>query len=80
MGYHVRDIKKGEYGEISKVEEEIDEFKEAMEQGNKIMAVLELSDIYGALEHLASKHGYSMKDLKIMSDATKRAFMDGTRC
>jgi len=79
MGYHKTKIEKGELGFISKVQEEIDEFKDAIEQDNKIMAMLELSDIYGALEELAIKYKLSMTDLKTMSDATKSAFKDGSR-
>jgi len=81
MGYHLREIKKGEFGEISKIEEELDELKESLEQGNKIMAICELSDIYGALVGYLEKHfpNLTMEDLKTMSDATTRAFKDGTR-
>ena len=79
MGYHLREIKKGVLGEVSKVEEEIDEFKEALEQNNRILAVVELADVYGALEALSEGYGFSMSDLKKMSDATKRAFTDGSR-
>lgn len=80
MGYHLREIKtKGVYGQVSKVYEELEEYEESMEQGNRIMAVLELSDAYGALEALALHHGFNMDDLRKMSSATKRAFTDGTR-
>jgi len=81
MGYHLREIKKGEYGEISKIEEELDELKEALEQDNMIMAMCELSDVYGALDGYLEKYfpELTMEDLKTMSEATKRAFGDGTR-
>jgi len=81
MGYHLREIKKGEYGEISKIEEELDELKEALEQDNMIMAMCELSDVYGALDGYLKKYfpEITMKDLEIMSEATKRAFSDGGR-
>jgi len=81
MGYHKRPIKKGEVGEISKIEEEIDELKEAIEQYNSILALVELSDIYGAIECYLEKHfsDFTMEDLKSMSDATRRAFEDGSR-
>ena len=79
MAYHKTKITKGELGKISKVQEEIDEYKDAIEQDNVIMAMLELCDIYGALELVAKNHKLSMKDLKTMSDATKSAFEDGTR-
>jgi len=81
MGYHLREIKRGEFGEISKIEEELDELKESLEQGNKIMAMCELSDVYGAIRGYLEKHfpDLTMEDLKTMSDATRRAFEDGSR-
>lgn len=80
MSYHKREIKKGVYGEFSKVLEEADEVLESQEQGNKIMELVELSDLYGALEeYVNNSYSMSMEDLKIMSDATKRAFKSGSR-
>ena len=78
-GYHLKKIKKGELGKISKVQEEVQEYKDAMKQKCKIMAELELADIYGALEAVAHSHGLKMKDLKKMSELTKRAFESGAR-
>ncbi len=78
-GYHVRKIRKGVLGEISKVREELEEYEDAIEQGIHIMADCELADLYGALEAVADCRGYTMDDLAAMSDATKRAFKDGTR-
>jgi len=46
MAYHKSKIKKGVLGEISKVQEEVDEYIDAKEQGIYIMELLELSDIY----------------------------------
>lgn len=43
------------------------------------MAELELADIYGALEAVAESHNLTMKDLKKMSNLTKRAFKSGSR-
>lgn len=79
MGYHKREISKGILGKISKIEEEVEEFKDAEAQGNKILCMVELSDMYGALEQLASNYGLTMDDLKKMSDCTVSAFKDGTR-
>jgi len=80
-GYHLKEIERGEFGEISKIEEEIEELKDAVEQGNKIMELCELSDIYGALRGYLEKHypNLAMKDLKIMANATRRAFESGKR-
>lgn len=79
MSYHLKKIKKGKLGKISKVIEEVNEYKDAIKQKCEIMAILELSDIYGALELVAKSHGVSMKDLKKMSKLTKRAFVEGHR-
>lgn len=79
MSYHIADIKKGKLGKISKVIEEVEEYKDAKKQKCELMAKLELSDIYGALEAVAESHGLTMKDLKSMSDITKRAFRSGHR-
>lgn len=79
MGYHLKEIKKGQLGKASKIQEELDEFVDAEDQGCKIMAMVELSDLYGALEAVASKYGLTMEDLKSMSDITKRAFITGHR-
>ncbi len=81
MGYHLRETKKGTFGEISKIEEELDELKEALEQENRIMAMCELSDVYGSLVGYLEKHfpDLTMEDLKTMAEATGRAFKDGSR-
>lgn len=79
MGYHIDNITKGEIGTIDKVQEEVDEFKDAIKQNSKIMCIVELSDIYGALEELAIKYNLTMDDLQNFSNITKRAFKDGSR-
>lgn len=43
--YHIRKIRRGKFGEASKIREELDEFIDACEQGCKLMALQELSDI-----------------------------------
>lgn len=80
MSYHKRPIKKGVYGEFSKILEEVDEAEEAQEQCNKILELVELSDIYGALEeYVQRRFSMSMEDLKNMSDRTKASFNSGQR-
>lgn len=79
MGYHLRPIIKGTFGETSKIKEELDELEEAFEQDNKILALVEIADLYGALEAVAEKLGVTMDDVKKMSEATKRAFQSGER-
>lgn len=80
-GYHLSKIKKGEIGEISKIEEEISELKDALNQNCKIMALVELADLYGAIELFVNRHfpNISMSDLARMSEVTQRAFINGHR-
>lgn len=42
--FHNRQIIKGEYGKLSKIEEELDEARDAAEQGIDLMVLIELSD------------------------------------
>lgn len=80
-GYHLTEISKGKIGEISKIQEELDELKDAALQKSKIMELVELSDLIGAIElYLEKYHSETtIEDLKIMSDITKRAFINGHR-
>lgn len=80
-GYHLKSIKKGTIGELSKIREEIEELEDANQQGVKIMELVELSDLYGSIELYLEKHfpNIKMEDLKKMSDVTQRAFKNGRR-
>jgi len=80
-GYHISSIEKGALGEASKVKEECQEFMDAVNQKVPIMALLELSDMVGAIEaYLVKYHkSISLHDLKAMSVVTKRAFDNGHR-
>jgi len=78
-GYHVRKIKKGHFGSVSKVREELEELEDALDQGVKIMMFVEMADLYGALRALAANHGLTMVDLERMSNVTERAFQNGHR-
>lgn len=49
-GYHLREIPRGTYGELSKIKEEIEEIEDSIAQGCKVMELVELSDLYGAIE------------------------------
>lgn len=49
MGYHIREIKRHTYGTFGKVREEFEEAQDANGQGNPLMVLQELSDLYGAL-------------------------------
>lgn len=80
MGYHLREIPtKGVYGEPSKIREELEELEEALEQKNRILAICEICDLYGALKAVAEKLGITMDEAREMSAATERAFRDGSR-
>lgn len=82
MGYHKNTIPKGEYGEFSKIEEEFLEFKDAYEQNNKLLALVELSDLIGSICGFLQKHhdsSISIIDLIRMANSTKEAFEDGSR-
>lgn len=49
-------IPQGVYGELSKVTEELYELADALDQCNPIMAMCEVSDIYGAIQGFVWKH------------------------
>lgn len=80
-GYHVTPITKGILGESSKLREEIEELIDAEKQGCKIMALLELADLVGAIDMYLEKNAptFSVEDLIKMSKITKRAFVHGHR-
>lgn len=79
MGYHIKKIDKGVLGEFSKIREEFLEAEDAIEQGNKVMLLVELCDMIGAIEAFVSGYNISLEDLLKMKDATNRAFLDGSR-
>lgn len=81
MAYHISTINKGEIGKSSKILEEVQELIDAENQSCKIMVLVELSDLYGAIE-LYLKENYdniTMQDLSVMSQITQRAFKSGYR-
>jgi hypothetical protein len=81
-GYHTRSIPKGEYGELSKIKEEMLEAEDAWDQCNKVMTLVELSDMIGATKAFLAKYygkHVTVRDLERMADATERAFLSGER-
>jgi hypothetical protein len=78
-GYHSIEIEKGLLGDSSKIQEELDELKDAEKQGVKILIHCELADLYGALAACADWYGFTMDDLKAMSVLTAAAFENGKR-
>ena len=80
-GYHLREIAKGVLGDTSKIREELEELEDALAQGARIMALVELSDLVGAVEAFLGKHFPQMtfEDLLVMHAITKRAWISGER-
>lgn len=78
-GYHLTPIKKGVYGEPSKIAEEAAEFADAVSQGASIMALVELSDLLGAIKGYLARYNLTLADLNTMSTITERAFVNGRR-
>lgn len=80
-GYHLREIPRGTIGESSKILEEVLELQDAEAQEAKIMALVELSDLIGAIALYLEKHHpqTTIDDLIIMSRITRRAFENGRR-
>ena len=52
LGYHLKPIPKGRLGHISKIQEELMEYEDAIEQNCRIMAMVELSDLVGAIDEI----------------------------
>ncbi len=80
-GYHINEIPKGVLGESSKILEEVLEVQDAEKQGARIMVLLELSDLLGAVMCYLERNYPDMKmdDLYIMNNITTRAFRSGQR-
>lgn len=80
-GYHLAKIEKGVLGDPSKILEETLEYMDAVAQDASIMALVELSDLVGAVEAYLKKHHPTMglDDLRTMSEITARAFRNGRR-
>jgi hypothetical protein len=80
-GYHINPIPKGVVGESSKILEEVLELQDAESQNASIMALVELSDMIGAVELYLARHhpSVSLDDLIVMSRITQRAFRNGHR-
>lgn len=80
MSYHKKEIQKGVLGEFSKIKEEFEELEDAVEQGEKLLQLCELSDLIGAIESYSeNKHNTSLMDLIRFSILTKSAFKEGKR-
>jgi len=80
-GYHLSFIPKGVVGESSKLLEEVLELQDAEAQNAGVMALVELSDLVGSIEHYLEHHHPSttLEDLVTMAHITRRAFDNGRR-
>ena len=79
MGYHKTKIKKGKLGEFSKIQEEMAELTDAVEQNIAPLIVCELCDMIGSIELYAKKWNMTLDDLVKMKNLTKSAFEEGKR-
>lgn len=80
-GYHLVPIEKGVLGETSKIAEELRELEDGFAQGDRILMLVELADLYGAIELFMEKHlpGMTMDDVRRFAATTRRAFDNGRR-
>lgn len=72
--FHVMPVRQGTYGELSKIQEELDEALDAETRGQKLLLMIELSDIIGAVAGVAERHGYSLDDLIQFSELRRNVF------
>ena len=81
MSYHLVEIPKGVFGEVSKIVEEALELQDANAQNAKVMALNELSDLVGAIKGYLEKHhkDTTFDDIVKMAELTDRAFKSGRR-
>lgn len=78
-GYHVTAIKKSGILSPYKLVEESIEFVDALASGNRIMAMVELSDLYGMVKQMANRLNVTIEDIDAMSKATTDAFASKSR-
>lgn len=78
MSYHKLKIHKHSVDSPYKLQEEFLEYIDAIATGNNVMAVQELSDLYGCIENEVQKLGMTVDHLKTMSDVTKGVLGTGS--
>lgn len=78
-GYHVTAIKKSGILSPYKLVEESIEFVDALASGNRIMAMVELSDLYGMVKQMGNRLNVTIEDIDAMSKATTDAFASKSR-
>lgn len=78
--YHDSIIPKHPVGSFEKILEEVEEIKDAKLANNKVMELVEISDLLGAIEMYTKKeYGITLQDLDKMNKTTQRAFINGRR-
>ena len=70
--WHKRKIIRGVYGELSKIQEELEEAQDAEEQNLDVMLLIELSDIIGAVEGVSMKK-FNMSAEQLLAFARRRS-------
>lgn len=73
MGYHMYPIPKGEYGKLSKIVEEAYEVYDAMAQSCRLMMLVELADLAGAIRGYLEAQGLRLEHAQNMA-----VVVDGT--
>lgn len=79
MGYHKKQIKRGELGKFSKIREEFEELSDAVDQNNPVLIICELTDLIGSIESYARAYNLTLEHLIKFSNCTKEAFLEGKR-
>ena len=80
MGYHSKEITRGEFGHFSKIKEEFEELEDAVRSGNPILELCEMADLVGAIEAYSINHyDIYLEDIVRMMECTKSAFEEGSR-
>lgn len=81
--FHKREIIKGEYGQLSKIREELDEAVDAEEEGQELLLIIELADIIGAVRGVANKYGITLDQLikfsELRSEVAVREIQESKR-
>ncbi len=76
---HIKTIEKGEFGQLYKIYEEIEDLKAAEDQGAVLMILQKLSDLMGSVDGYLKNHHptINFNDLLVMKNITTRSFSSG---
>jgi len=69
--FHVHPVREGTYGELSKIQEELDEALDAETRGQELLLMIELADIIGAVAGVAERYGYTLESLIQFSELVR---------